>query len=112
MSPTAGYWPERQRDVLGDRALHQERLGAIRGHVHDAGADRVGRMAKCRRRAVEEQTHRRSGGSEPDKDVEELVLALTFEGDNPKHFARVELERNIIELRPEHTGSRAVMRGT
>ena len=35
------------------------------------------------------------------QDVEELVLALTFEGDDAQHFARIELERNIVELRPE-----------
>ena len=44
-----------QGDVLADRALHQQRLGAVGGDVHEPGPDGVGRMAEGDRRAVDEQ---------------------------------------------------------
>ena len=44
---------ERQRDVLADRALHQQGLGAVAGDVGDAGADGVGGMGEVHRPAVD-----------------------------------------------------------
>ena len=71
--PSAGA--ERQRDVLAHRALHQQRLGAVAGHVGDAGADRVGGMAEaappgrrprwCRRRAGSSRRGRRTARPGP-----------------------------------------------
>ena len=39
------------------------------------------------------------GRSEPGEDVEQLVLALALERDDAEHLARVEVERDVVELR-------------
>ena len=54
---------ERQRDVLADRALHQQRLGAVGRDVDEARADRVRGMAERRPVAVDRAARRRPGGS-------------------------------------------------
>ena len=96
-APEAGR--RRQRDVLANRALHQQRLGAVGGHVHDTGHDRVGGMAEGHRRAIHEQlSAARTGGA--GEDVEQLVLALAFERGDAQDLARVEVERDVLEPRP------------
>ena len=89
----------RQRDVLADRALHQQRLGAVGGHVHDTGQDRVGGVAEGHRRAIHEQlSAARTGGA--GEDVEQLVLALALERGDAQDLARIEVERDVLEPRP------------
>ena len=96
-APEAGR--RRQRDVLADRALHQQRLGAVGGHVDDAGQDRVGRVAEGHRRAIHEQlSAARTGGA--GEDVEQLVLALALERGDAQDLARIEVERDVLEPRP------------
>ena len=45
------------------------------------------------------------------QDVEQLVLALALEGDDAEDLARIQVERDVLELRPERR-FRALMRGT
>jgi hypothetical protein len=54
-APAAERGAERQRDVLADRALHEQGLGAVGGHVDQARPDRVRGMTEGGRRAVDEQ---------------------------------------------------------
>ena len=90
---------ERQRDVLAHGPLHEQGLGAVRRHVHEARPDGVGRVVERDGRAVHEQVAAgrpvRAG-----EDVEQLVLALALERDDAEHLARVEVERHVVEPRP------------
>ena len=45
-APRADRGGEGEGDVLPDRALHQEGLCPIRRHIHQAGADGIGRVAE------------------------------------------------------------------
>ena len=100
---------ERQGDVLADRALHQQRLGAVGRDVDEARPDRVRGMAERDGHPIDEQlTAARPLGA--GEDVEQLVLALALERDDAEHLARVELERDVAELRPA-LRSRASIRG-
>ena len=88
---------ERQRDVLADRALHQEALGAVAGDERDAGGDGVGGMGEGDGPAVDLD----GAGSRADaagEGGEELVLALAFEGDQGDDLAVVEVEGDVGEL--------------
>ena len=88
----------RQGDVLAHGALHEQGLGAIGRHVHEAGPDGVGGMSERGRRAVHEEFPAgRARG--PREHVEELVLALAFECDDAEHLARVELEGCVLQFR-------------
>ena len=97
-APAADARREREGDVLADRALHQQGLGAVGRDVDEAGPDRVGRMVERDGRAVHEQlaAARALGAGE---DVEQLVLALALERDDPEHLARVQVERDVVQLR-------------
>ena len=83
---------ERQRDVLADGALHQQRLGTVRGDVDDARPDRVGGVAEGDRLAVERACARRPARSRAGQDVEQLVLALSLERHDAQDLAGVEIE--------------------
>ena len=52
---------ERERDVLAHGALHQQRLDAVGGDVHDAGPDRVRRVAGARPACRPPRARRRPG---------------------------------------------------
>ena len=58
---------ERQRDVLADRALHQEALGAVAGDEGDAGGDGVGGMGEARRAGRRPRCCRPAGRSAPER---------------------------------------------
>src|ERR1019366_8059585 len=96
-APDAG--DERQADVLADGALHQQGLGAIGRDVDETRPDGVGRMVERDGRPIHEQLAPawvpRAG-----QDVEELVLALALQGHDTEHFAWVEVERHVLQLRP------------
>ena len=87
-----------QRDVLPHRPLHEEGLRTIGRHVHKARPDGVGRMSERGRFAVNEDLAGR-GTRGPGEDVEQLVLALPLQGDDPEHLARKEVERDIVQIR-------------
>ena len=94
-APAAEPGRHRQSDVLPDGPLHEQGLGAIGRHVHEAGPDGVGRMAERDGRAVDDELAAvralRSG-----QDVEQLVLALALEGDDAEDLARIEVERHVV----------------
>ncbi len=90
---------ERQRDVLADGPLHQQRLGAIGGHVDEPCPNGIGGMAERDRGVVDKHvaTRRPVGAGQ---DVEELVLALPLEGDDAEHLAGAKLEGDILQSCP------------
>ena len=69
------------------------------GDVHDARSDRVGWMAEGHRLRRRRAARRRSGGR-AGEDVEQLVLALALERHDAQHLARVQVERDVLQLRP------------
>ena len=75
---------ERQGDVLADRPLHQERLGAVGRDVDEAGPDRVGRVAERHRSRRRRASSPPSGPLGAGEDVEQLVLALPLERDDAR----------------------------
>ena len=95
--PVAEGGAERQRDVLAHRALHQQRLGAVAGHIGDAGADGVGGMAELDRLAVDLDGAAGRADRAGERG-EQLVLALAFERDDAGDLAVAEVERDIVEL--------------
>ena len=83
---------ERQGDVLAHRALHQQRLGAVAGHIGDAGARWRRRDGELHRLAVDLD---RAAGR-PDRagqGGEQLVLALTLERDDAGDLAVAQRRR-------------------
>ena len=62
----------------------------------------AGTRRPCRRRGA----RRRSGGR-AGEDVEQLVLALAFEGDHAEDLARVEVERDVLQLGARRERARA-----
>ena len=95
-APATDAGRERERDVLADGPLHEQRHGPVGGDVHEAGPDGVGRVVERDGRAVHEQLAA-GRALRARQDVEELVLALALEGDHAEHLARVEVERGIVE---------------
>ena len=87
---------ERQRDVLADRALHQQRLRPVGGDEDHAHPDRVGGVPEGNGLAVDRQgAGRRPLGAR--QQVEELVLPLALQGDHPEDLARVEVEGGVVQ---------------
>ena len=102
---------ERQRDVLADRALHQQRLGAVGRHVDEAGADRVGRDGGRRPAVPSTSSSPPLGPVRAGEDVEQLVLALALERDDAEDLAGAELERDVGELASRRAGCGPSSRG-
>ena len=96
-----------QRDVLADRALHEQGLGAVGRHVHQAGPDGIGRVPERHRGPVDEELAA-ARTLRPGEDVEQLVLPLALERHDAEHLTRVELERHVLEL---GAGAEAAGRG-
>ncbi len=79
-----------------DRCIEQRR-GAIGGDEHDPGADGIGGMPELHGGAVHDQL----AGSGPrlaGQDVEQLVLALALERDQPEHLAVIQVEGHIAQV--------------
>ena len=88
----------RQGDVLAHGALRQERLGAVRGHVHQAGPDGVGGMAELHGGAIDDE-RTRGRRARAGEHFEQLVLTLPLERHDAQDLAGAELERDVVELR-------------
>ena len=88
---------QREGDVLANRALHQQRVRAIGRDVDDPGADGVPGVPERHRPAVDGEVAAGRAVA-PREDVEQLVLALALEGDDADDLARVDLERDVLEL--------------
>ena len=107
--PEAGG--ERQGDVLADRALHEERLGAIGRDVDETGADRVGRMAERRPVAPSTSSSPSAGRSEPARMSNSSSWPWPSSATTPEDLARVQVERDVDELRRRARRLVARMRG-
>ena len=87
-----------QADVLAHVALHEQSLRAVRGDVDQPGTDGVRRMAERDGLALDQHLAG-AGALRPGEYVEQLVLALAFEGHDAQHFARVKLEADVVQVR-------------
>ena len=95
-----GLQAGKQRDgnVLADRALHEERVGAVAGYKGQAGGDGVGGVGECHGFAVD-LNGAGTGAALAGQDVEKLILALTFKGDDAENLTAVEVKRDVGETR-------------
>ena len=109
-APLAEPGVQRQRDVLADRALHQQGVGAVGRHVDDARADGVAGMAERHGLAVDGEVAARSGA----RARRGCRTARPGPGPRarrrPSDLAGVELERDVLEPGPR-LRPRAASRG-
>ena len=86
---------ERQGDVLAHRALHQQRLGAVAGHVDEAGADGVGRMAERRPACRRPSSSPPAGRSEPARTSNSSSWPWPSSATTPRTSPGTEVERDV-----------------
>ena len=96
--PVADAGEARQRDILPNRALLQERQQPVRRHQNDAGADGVRGMAQPQFLAAGEDGAFVRAATAGDA-VEQFLLPLPFQRRDAQNLARIELERNVVEQR-------------
>ena len=97
---------KRQRDVLADRALHQQRLGAVARHIGQPGGDGVGGMAEVDLRAVDLDRRRCWGGDRPPATSKSSSWPWPSSATTPSDLAGVEIEGDIVQLAGRREGSR------
>ena len=97
-APCVDRGRERQGDVLANGTLHEQRLRAVRGDIDETLPDRVRRVAERDRRAVDEELAA-AGALGSRQYVEQFVLSLSLERHEAEHLARVQVERDVGELR-------------
>jgi len=96
--PVAQAARHRQRDVFAHGPLAQQCPQAVGRHQHEAGADRVRRVAEFLRAAID-QNLARVGPPHAGEAVEQFLLALAFQRRNPQNFARMQPERDVAQQR-------------
>ena len=110
-APRAERRRERQRDVLADRALHQQGLGAVGRDVDEAGADGVGRVPERDRPRRRRRGRRSSGRSAPARMSNSSSWPWPSSATTPRTSPAIQVERDVVELGPECRFC-ARMRGT
>ena len=86
----------RQGHVLAHGTLHEEGLGAVCRHVHEAGLDGVGRMPERDRHIVDKELAA-VGAARAGEHIEQLILALAFEGGDTEDLAGPQVEGDVLE---------------
>src|SRR5205807_10319982 len=83
-------------DVLANRPLAEQRLHTIGRDEHHPGADRVAWMMKAARVAANDDLAG-LGPSHAVQAVEQLYLALPFEGGDAQHLAEAKREGDSVQ---------------